>query len=98
MWCFTWFGYQLQDLKNVKYPWRSAPFSKVASFILQFIKSDTGASMSVFPRFLNNVNGTKLRKKTQMVNEYKQLTGNHEQMSVNKKADFYVKNFTASVS
>ena len=54
--------------------------------------------MSVFPRFLNNVNGTKLRKKTQMVNEYKQLTGNHEQMSVNKKADFYVKNFTASVS
>ena len=54
--------------------------------------------MSVFPRFLNNVNGTKLRKKTQMVNEYKQLTGNHEQMSVNKKDDFYVKDFTASVS
>ena len=52
----------------------------------------------VLSRFLNNINGTKSRKKSQMVNEYKELTGNHEQMSVNKKEDFYVKDFTASVS
>ena len=35
---------------------------------------------------------------TTNVNEYKQLPDNHEEMNVNKQADFYAKDFAVSVS